>query len=66
MTEVPSVGSLWRHYNGNVYRVFAITNAHTERPDTYPITVCYAGENGRQWSRPLDRWRASMTEISPE
>ena len=53
--------SEWRHTNGNLYHVLCIANEHTERPDQYPVTVVYQGDNGRIWSRPLSDWHRSMT-----
>lgn len=59
--QPPVPESQWRHHNGNLYTVLLIANEHTQRPDEYPVTVVYRGENGRVWSRPLSRWAASMT-----
>jgi hypothetical protein len=66
--EVPKLGSVWRHKNGNVYRVILITNELSKKAE-YPITVCYEnfhalpdGTRGK-WSRHLRRWHGSMTEI---
>ena len=54
-------GSRWRHRNGNAYTVLMLANEHTDRPEKYPVTVVYQGDNGRVWSRPLSDWRRSMT-----
>lgn len=57
----PADGSLWIHYNGNVYRVICLTNKpNTER---YPLMVVYQGKNGELWSRRADDWHRSMTEV---
>lgn len=61
-SEVPKVGSAWRHKNGNAYRVVAIANdcdAHFS--ERYPVTVVYQGENGKMWARRADDWHRSMT-----
>ncbi len=59
----PEVNSYWRHKNGNVYRVTAITNTSHERPE-YPPTVVYVNtENGTIWSRRVADWSRSMTRI---
>lgn len=57
--EVPKKGSKWKHYNGLVYEVEAITNQHSIRPE-YPVTVVYRGANGNLWSRPLHDWYRSF------
>lgn len=59
---IPDVGSTWTHTNGNIYKVVTIANKDTEYPDKYPVTVVYAGENGKTWSRPLSDWGRSMTK----
>ena len=55
------VGSVWRHTNGNRYTVVCIANENTERPESYPVTVVYRGDNGRIWCRPISEWHRSMT-----
>jgi hypothetical protein len=64
MNDIPAIGSLWRHHNGNEYTVVMITNLKSERLDEYPITVVYVGGNGNIWSRPLHRWHSSMTLVT--
>lgn len=64
MSQLPSPGSVWSHTNGNRYTVICIANEFTERPDQYPQTVVYQGENGRIWSRPVSDWARSMTLVS--
>lgn len=61
--DKPQIGSIWRHYNGNLYTVEGFTNEHTERHEKYPVTICYRGENGHGWSRPLSRWFSSMSFV---
>jgi len=56
--------SVWKHKNGNSYRVLFLTNEHTERPKIYPVTVVYKGCNGNVWSRPLSGWHSSMTLVN--
>lgn len=58
-----TVGSKWRHSNGNEYEVVALANENTERPDEYPVTVVYEGRNGRIWSRRLSDWHRSMSPV---
>lgn len=63
--EIPEIGSRWQHKNGNFYTVIMIFNSSdTSRPDEYPITIGYRGDNGNLWARPLWRWYRSMTLIS--
>ena len=59
--KLPEIGSRWRHRNGNLYEVESITNISTERPEKYPVTVVYRGENGKLWSRAAADWGRSMT-----
>lgn len=54
----------WKHRNGCLYTVLFLTNEHTERPETYPVSVVYKGDNGNVWSRPLSDWHRSMTEVT--
>ncbi len=61
--NTPAPGSVWRHTNGNRYTVMCIANEFTERPEQYPQTVVYQGENGRIWSRPVSEWARSMTPV---
>lgn len=61
--DKPQIGSTWRHYNGNLYTVEGFTNENTERPEKYPVTILYRGENGHVWSRPLSRWIDSMSFV---
>lgn len=62
MERKPRAGDVWQHRNGNQYIVMHIANAHTERPEKYPVTVVYMGyDNGRVWARPLSDWHRSMT-----
>lgn len=59
--DAPSIGTKWRHANGNTYTVRMITNAPDD--DRYPRTVVYQGQNGELWSRRSDDWHRSMTII---
>lgn len=63
MPNLPRPTSTWEHTNGNHYAVLFIANEFTERPDQYPQTVVYKGENGRVWSRPVSDWARSMTLV---
>lgn len=62
MNALPVIGSVWKHYNGNEYRVLHIANEPDEA--RYPLTVVYIGENDRVWARRADDWHRSMTEIT--
>lgn len=66
MSAIPSPQSRWRHTNGNLYTVLCIANEFTERPEQYPPTVVYQGDNGRIWSRPVADWARSMTPVDDE
>jgi hypothetical protein len=65
MRNAPLIGSMWHHRNGNRYRVLMFTNTCTDAPDErYPVMVVYQNQsNGTVWSRRLDDWHRSMTEI---
>lgn len=59
--KTPEIKSKWIHTNGIKYKVILITNeTDTEK---YPLTVVYKGKNGKVWSRPLNDWYRSFTEI---
>ena len=66
MSQLPIPGSVWCHTNGNRYILMCIANEFSERPEQYPPTVVYQGENGRIWSRPVSDWAhlGSMTLVS--
>lgn len=67
MSTVPTISSLWQHYNGVVYRVVLIANSDSGNCDKYPVTVVYQGVlNHKIWSRPLSDWYRSMTPHVPE
>ncbi len=54
--------SIWRHWNGNVYKVLAFANSETTNPDKYPVTVIYQNvKNKTLWSRPANDWHRSFT-----
>lgn len=54
--------TLWKHTNGNKYKVLVLTNQKSERHEQYPITVVYQNyETKSLWSRPLSDWHRSMT-----
>lgn len=65
MEEKPSVtpGSVWRHYNGSIYTVWAIANPDNPPGDDKPPTVVYIGANGNIWARRLDDWHRSFAII---
>lgn len=58
----PELRSTWRHKNGNLYRVEALTNVESDRQTEYPTTIVYSNvENGKWYSRAFTRWHSSMT-----
>jgi hypothetical protein len=60
---LPVVNSLWRHKNGNLYKVAAVTNTSAVK-EGYPITVVYFNvDNDTWWSRPATDWHRSMTLV---
>lgn len=62
--DLPEIGSLWQHPNGNEYKVILLTNLETRRPRDYPVTVVYQNiHNGNIWSRKAENWHEAMTEL---
>lgn len=63
----PKQGSQWLHKKGNKYTVLLLANMDGDRgyDAEFPPTVVYKGEDGRVWSRPLDRWYGSFTQLQP-
>lgn len=62
--ELPAIGSLWKHHNGNVYKVVCFTNIESTRPDKYPLTVVYQNvANKKLYSRRFCDWHRSMTTM---
>ena len=60
--DIPAVKSIWRHRNGNEYRVIGITNLPGD--EKYPTTVVYQNvKNGTLWSRRADDWHRSFTLV---
>jgi hypothetical protein len=55
--------TVWKHHNGNLYRVLFLTNITEEPEERYPLTVVYENvNNGTRWSRRADDWHRSMTK----
>ncbi len=61
---LPEPGSVWRHSSGRLYTVLLIANLNPGQPDKYPVTVVYAGENGKQWAGRADDWHRRMTIVA--
>jgi len=63
ISDLPALGSFWTHKNGNKYKVIALANTRTERPEQYPVTVVYENiNNGTVWCRKATDWHRSMTK----
>jgi hypothetical protein len=61
--SAPEIGSLWRHYNGQVYQVVRITNLQSKKPE-YPETVVYFNVlQDTWWSRPVSEWHRSFSRV---
>jgi len=59
-------GKQYKHKNGNIYTVIPLTNTGATTPERlkeHPIDVVYMGQNGKVWSRPLNDWDRSFTEV---
>lgn len=63
--EIPELGSFWKHKNSNSYLVTYVSNDDVDpsRADEYPLTISYQGNDGKRYSRTIDRW-LSMTRVS--
>lgn len=60
--STPIPGKVYKHNNGNRYKVVMLTNQQTTRPEQYPVTVVYFNvKNGTTWSRPVSDWERSFT-----
>lgn len=57
------IGKQYRHANGNIYTVTALTNEDSNN-DKYSTQVIHIGQNGKLWSRPLSDWDRSFTLIT--
>jgi hypothetical protein len=63
-SDVPEVGTHWRHTGGGFFVVEGFANMETEFPVKYPQTIIYRGVvNGKVWARPLADWARSFTKM---
>lgn len=60
--SIPKVGSTWRRKGPKWYGFKYTVIAVTERRTNYPVTVVYRGDNGKTWTKPIDRWPGSLME----
>lgn len=63
---IPKVYSLWKHKEKlTLYKVIAVSNQKTQRPEEFPITVFYVDINTNDlWSRPLEKWLERVELVS--
>lgn len=60
--QLPDPGSVWKHYNGNMYRVLMVFNKNSDRQEKYPATIGYMNiVNGEFYSRKATDWHRSMS-----
>jgi len=60
--KLPTIGSEWKHHNGNLYTVIAHANTSVPSTGKYPWTIVYRNSaNGTIWSRQFNDWHRSMT-----
>lgn len=58
---ITSIGTIWRHRNGNLYIVTQISNRENNRAGS-PCTVVYERIfSGEPYSRPAIQWHESFT-----
>lgn len=60
---VPPVGSLWKHKNGNIYRVKGITNIPPREGHEVGVLYQNVRDNIKWWHRDLKDWHRSFTYI---
>jgi hypothetical protein len=64
--NAPTVGSVWRHRNGQTYQVAWITNIGSVKPE-YPETVVYVNTaHDTWWARPVSDWCRSFTRVDSD
>jgi len=62
--ELPELGSQWEHHSGRIYTVLGTANIkQTDHLAKYPVTVVYVGKNGNLWTKLIDNFLKTMTEI---
>lgn len=63
MNDLPAIGSVYTHENGNVYRVYGYgnLNANTQNREKYPVNVHYVGTNGYTWDKDVENFNSKMT-----
>lgn len=63
-TDLPKVGSTWRHKNGKIYTVVCVANdpelIAEDRYEEYPVMISYKTCHGGVYGRLLPRWHCSM------
>lgn len=61
--DLPDIGSVYTHRNGNPYLVFGHGNlsALPQNRGRYPTMVLYVGANGNIWAKPLEDFLRSAT-----
>jgi hypothetical protein len=61
--EYPELGSIWRHYNGCLYKVLHIANlGSTSHRKCYPVTIVYINiKNANVYTRAFSDWHRSMS-----
>ncbi len=66
-TDVPVIGSTWKHKNGKIYTVVCVANdpelIAEDRHEEYPVMISYRTRHGGVYGRLLPRWHCSMTEV---
>jgi hypothetical protein len=58
--KVPGLNTWWKHSSGRLYQVYDVTNLYSDRPEKFPVSISYRGENGKTWSRKLSDWHRSF------
>ncbi len=62
--DLPSIGSVHTHKNGNVYLVYGYGNlkANLKNREKYPINIHYIGSNGFTWDKSLAEFKDKMVQ----
>lgn len=61
-TNYPKFGSVWQHHSDRVYTVLGVANTENLMAK-YPVTVVFVGRTGNLWTKTLDNFLKTMTEI---
>jgi hypothetical protein len=63
--KLPDEGTIWSHYNNNMYEVMGVANIVSFDTDKYPAMVVYKNiANDTLWTRKYIDWYRSMSYVA--